>query len=74
MMNFNVEMIIVGLIAFFEDNVEEASKYNFKGHKITFYNNITIVGVSKRKSTQVKMRVQIKRISNEYSYQLKYKE
>ena len=103
---FDVEMTIVGLMAFSEDilsDEEEAAKNNLKGRERAFYDALTAddkakllmedetlkliasklkniveeyatVDWSKKKSTQDKMRVQIKRLLNEYGYQPEYKE
>lgn len=103
---FDVEMTIVGLMAFSEDilsNEEEAAKNNLKGRERAFYDALTAddkakllmedetlkliasklkdiveeyatVDWSKKKSTQAKMRVQIKRLLNEYGYPPEYNE
>lgn len=103
---FDVEMTIVGLMAFSEDilsDEEEAAKNNLKGRERAFYDALTAddkakllmedetlkliasklkdiveeyatVDWSKKKSTQAKMRVQIKRLLNEYGYPPEYNE
>lgn len=103
---FDVEMTIVGLMAFSEDilnDEEEALKNNLKGRERAFYDALTAddkalllmedetlkliasklkniveeyatVDWSKKKSTQAKMRVQIKRLLNEYGYPPEYNE
>ena len=103
---FDVEMTIVGLMAFSEDilsDEEEATKNNLKGRERAFYDALTAddkakllmedetlkliasklkdiveeyatVDWSKKKSTQAKMRVQIKRLLNEYGYPPEYNE
>lgn len=103
---FDVEMTIVGLMAFSEDilsDEEEAVKNNLKGRERAFYDALTAddkakllmedetlkliasklkniveeyatVDWSKKKSTQAKMRVQIKRLLNEYGYPPEYNE
>lgn len=103
---FDVEMTIVGLMAFSEDilnDKEEALKNNLKGRERAFYDALTAddkalllmedetlkliasklkniveeyatVDWSKKKSTQAKMRVQIKRLLNEYGYPPEYNE
>lgn len=103
---FDVEMTIIGLMAFSEDilnDEEEALKNNLKGRERAFYDALTAddkalllmedetlkliasklkniveeyatVDWSKKKSTQAKMRVQIKRLLNEYGYPPEYNE
>ena len=103
---FDVEMTIVGLMAFSEDilsDEEESAKNNLKGRERAFYDALTAddkakllmedetlkliasklkdiveeyatVDWSKKKSTQAKMRVQIKRLLNEYGYPPEYNE
>lgn len=103
---FDVEMTIVGLMAFSQDilsDEEEAAKNNLKGRERAFYDALTAddkakllmedetlkliasklkniveeyatVDWSKKKSTQAKMRVQIKRLLNEYGYPPEYNE
>lgn len=103
---FDMEMTIVGLMAFSEDilsDEEEAAKNNLKGRERAFYDALTAddkakllmedetlkliasklkniveeyatVDWSKKKSTQAKMRVQIKRLLNEYGYPPEYNE
>lgn len=103
---FDVEMTIVGLMAFSEDilsDEKEAAKNNLKGRERAFYDALTAddkakllmedetlkliasklkdiveeyatVDWSKKKSTQAKMRVQIKRLLNEYGYPPEYNE
>lgn len=103
---FDVEMTIVGLMAFSEDilsDEEEAAKNNLKGRERAFYDALiaddkakllmedetlkliasklkdiveeyATVDWSKKKSTQAKMRVQIKRLLNEYGYPPEYNE
>ena len=103
---FDVEMTIVGLMAFSEDilsDEEAAARNNLKGRERAFYDALTAddkakllmedetlkliasklkdiveeyatVDWSKKKSTQAKMRVQIKRLLNEYGYPPEYNE
>lgn len=103
---FDVEMTIVGLMAFSEDMLQdedEATRNGLKGRERAFYDALTAddkavllmqdetlkliasklkniveeyatVDWSKKKSTQAKMRVQIKRLLDDYGYPPEYNE